>query len=162
MPPSSDLTIIVADPILCALIMPLSTDTVDPSELDHTTFLLVAFSGYIVAVRSVESPSLRDIAASLMTISVSNRASVFCFFMARNKGRKQENRQENRLYEIFDHKVYPISAPLVRVSSGVTQRILPSPWRAMSIIPWLSMPLMVRGARFASMHICLPTICSGV
>ena len=57
---------------------------------------------------------------------------------------------------------YPISAPLCKVSAGVMKRILPSPWRAIRIIPLDSMPKMVRGFRFARMQICLPTISSVV
>ena len=60
------------------------------------------------------------------------------------------------------HKRQPISAPFTRASCGVMKRILPSFCLAISIIPRLSMPLMMRGLRLARMQICLPTISSGL
>ena len=45
-------------------------------------------------------------------------------------------------------------------STVITLR-LSSKLTAERIMPWLSMPLMVRGARLATRHTCLPTSCSG-
>ena len=57
---------------------------------------------------------------------------------------------------------YPIVAPLPTISSGVINLILPPCSEAIRIIPLDSIPLILRGARFANMQIWRPTICSGV
>ena len=56
---------------------------------------------------------------------------------------------------------YPITAPFVTVSSGVTKRIVPSPCFAIRIIPFDSIPRITLGVRLARMQICFPTISSG-
>ena len=55
----------------------------------------------------------------------------------------------------------PTRLPGTTGRSTVMTLRLSSKLTAERIIPWLSMPLMVRGARLATKHTCLPTSCSG-
>ena len=55
-----------------------------------------------------------------------------------------------------------MTAPFVTTSCGVMKRILPSPCLAMRIMPLDSMPRILRGARFARMQICFPSMSSGL
>ena len=55
----------------------------------------------------------------------------------------------------------PTRLPGTTGRSTVMTLRLSSKLTAERIMPWLSMPLMVRGARLATKHTCLPTSCSG-
>ena len=56
--PSSVVTVIVADPALTAVTLPLDTVATEVLLLFQLTFLLVALLGLMVAVRVYSSPSV--------------------------------------------------------------------------------------------------------
>ena len=55
-PVSHDFTVIVASPLVLAVIFPFSTLTISELLLDHSTFLLVALLGVILQIKSYVSP----------------------------------------------------------------------------------------------------------
>ncbi len=57
---------------------------------------------------------------------------------------------------------YPTSDPGATFRSTVTTLREPSAFTAERIMPWLSMPFSLRGARLAMKHTCLPTSSSGL
>ena len=101
-PPSTDLTVILADPALSAVTFPFSTLATDLSLLSHITVLSSASDGETVAVRLPVSPSTRerDVGFTVIPVTLTAWGS---FSQAANKSRQITDKNQTDLFFIIDN-----------------------------------------------------------